>query len=570
MSNDKCESPPLSETNGVVKTGDNGVNIPGLATITEAETTLTEADISYDLVLPFKFSKSVTTDAIVNIDTDLIDMDSFQYVTKPSLIKAIVYLLKNFHQSNKVPSSVVIPVKVSTACQCDKVSDDSSDKATDTEKTDLCCQHTTEHPSPNIPLSTQNNQVAQISDLLQNFQSCLLKSVDEKLSVVDDKLSDAISQLSNDKRIKSFSEVAAQAAKNVEDIAKNTITSVENVAKQSIDIVNSKTATIENEIVSVIDDSSSSMNSADSNQSSDIFISNDTVIKLFDNDNSDVMVLTPVNPRTTYLQSKVDSVKKSLRDKLRKVPFEFANDRSKTGKIALRFPTSHAYDEAEKAVDSAFLASVGFESKKGRKMLPKITIRGVPSYLIHHINTTNLNQDQVREAKKQELLSQLRDKNPCIDTLVNGGHTFQIVYINSHANSEDLIVGLKVSPLIRSTILSEQNGFVFIGSKRCMFNDRFDVGQCYHCQLLGHNSQNCPNKNDNSTCLYCMGNHRSSSCSLKNQADKHCCAKCQSSTESNDAANFQSHNSASPNCPVYVRECQRLANITDFFSKNVM
>lgn len=50
-----------------------------------------------------------------------------------------------------------------------------------------------------------------------------------------------------------------------------------------------------------------------------------------------------------------------------------------------------------------------------------------------------------------------------------------------------------------------------------------------------------------------MGNHRSSSCTLKNQVDKHCCTKCHNSTEGNDVASYQSHNSASPNLP---RICQ--------------
>ena len=129
------------------------------------------------------------------------------------------------------------------------------------------------------------------------------------------------------------------------------------------------------------------------------------------------MVLTPVNPRTAYLQTKIDSIKKSLRQKLRMVPFEFANDKSKTGKISLKVPTTQAYDEAEKAVDTAFLVESGFESKKAKKMLPKITLRGIPRYLIQHIDTTDLDDAQVRNAKKQELITQLREKNPCIDSL---------------------------------------------------------------------------------------------------------------------------------------------------------
>ena len=204
-------------------------------------------------------------------------------------------------------------------------------------------------------------------------------------------------------------------------------------------------------------------------------------------------------------------------------------------------------------------------------MLPKITLKGVPGYLLQNVDVSNLNESQIFDAKKQLLISQIKDKNPCIKTLISAGHTFEIVFISSHSNHyNDISIGLKVSPLVRSKILSEQSGYVYVGSKRCLFSDRFNIGQCYHCQLLGHKSQNCPDKDENSTCLYCMGNHRSNVCTLKNQTEKHCCAKCHNSNFEEDKKNYKSHNSASPDCPVYVRECQRLANITDFTSKNIL
>ena len=50
-------------------------------------------------------------------------------------------------------------------------------------------------------------------------------------------------------------------------------------------------------------------------------------------------------------------------------------------------------------------------------------------------------------AKECELITQLRDKNPCIDNLANAGHTFQVVFIFPHTNGHDLIVRLKIYPL---------------------------------------------------------------------------------------------------------------------------
>ena len=154
------------------------------------------------------------------------------------------------------------------------------------------------------------------------------------------------------------------------------------------------------------------------------------------------------------------------------------------------------------------------------------------------------------------------NKNQCIDQLVAQGHTLQVVYLNKL--SINLIVGLKVSPHIRSTVLREQSGFIFLGGKRIPLRDRFHVKQCYHCQKLGHISIDCPEKANNPTCLYCMGKHRSGNCYLKQITNKHCCAKCHTSKYPDDVANYDQHNSASLDCPVLIRECMRLASITDF------
>ena len=477
-----------------------------------------------------RFLKAATTDIIVNTDPDLIDVNSFQYVNKDSVVKALVYMLKDAKQR-------VISETKDSDCQCDE------------SKT----------------LSSNGNQVESLSLILKDFQNTLLKSVDDKLSAVDNKISDAIAQISNDNHIKSFSETASKVTENVENLAKSTISNVESIAKHSIDIVNSKTSGIP-QFADIVAGQCSTSDA----KSCQVFVSHATVLNAQESINSDVMVLNPVNPHTAYVESKLGSIKNSLRTKLKKVPFEVANDKSKTGNIALRFPNEKAYTEAEKLIDTSFLSSINYESKKAKKMLPKITLKGVPGYLVRNVNVSNLDSSQNFDAKKQELTTQLRDKNPCIDSLVSAGHTFQIVFISNNSNSDELTLGIKVSPLIRSTILSEQNGYVFIGSKRCMFNDRFNIGQCYHCQHLGHTSPNCPNKNENPTCLYCMESHRSNVCTVKNHVDKQCCAKCHNSSVSSDVDSYRSHNSASPDCPVYIRECQRLANVTDFSSKNIL
>ena len=69
--------------------------------------------------------------------------------------------------------------------------------------------------------------------------------------------------------------------------------------------------------------------------------------------------------------------------------------------------------------------------------------------------------------------------------------------------SSNLTVGLKISPHIRSTVLREQSGYMFLGGKIIIFRDRFHFQkQCYHCQQIGHISLYCPKKADNPTYIF--------------------------------------------------------------------
>ena len=146
----------------------------------------------------------------------------------------------------------------------------------------------------------------------------------------------------------------------------------------------------------------------------------------------------------------------------------------------------------------------------------------------------------------------------------------QVVYLGKVTPRNTYSVGLKVSPAIRSLIFEEQNGYLFIGGRRVIVKDRFFIKQCYHCQLYGHISSDCPKKMNAPTCLYCMGSHRSASCSHKYTKSSYSCAKCAASKVTDDVTGHRSHNSSSLECPVYIRECKRLAQLTDFSSKNVM
>ena len=134
----------------------------------------------------------------------------------------------------------------------------------------------------------------------------------------------------------------------------------------------------------------------------------------------------------------------------------------------------------------------------------------------------------------------------------------------------NLTIGLKVSPAIRSALWDTQRGAVYLGNNSYPFSDRFHIRQCYHCQLLNHVSDDCPHKSTSPVCLYCMGSHNSRNCMVKHDTSKHCCAKCSASDVHAFSLNYRTHNSSSSDCPIYQRELQRVQNMTDFTSKNIM
>ena len=158
------------------------------------------------------------------------------------------------------------------------------------------------------------------------------------------------------------------------------------------------------------------------------------------------------------------------------------------------------------------------------------------------------------------------------------GHTLNVIYLRrvTHKRGEneyeELAIELKVSPLIYQTIFSGMKGSLYLGNRRYQVKNRFYIKQCYHCQLIGHTSADCPEVKENKfpVCFHCAGRHRSAECSNKNNKDTHRCARCKASTNQTDIDSASNHNAASLECPVMIREMNRMASNTDYTSKNVM
>jgi hypothetical protein len=300
-------------------------------------------------------------------------------------------------------------------------------------------------------------------------------------------------------------------------------------------------------------------------------------------DAPEVLVLSPKTDHSNINAETLASVRKFAGSQLKDSQVVFLRCNENNKKVSIGFPNADARDKAARFFDAdKTLDSFGYHSKNVNKMLPKITIHGVSTEIFDGLNVEGAHGDvtQIRELEKHKIVTLIAQKNPSIDTLWKEGHTIQVVYLKrmkrnleENSESEDITIGLKVSPLIHQVLFGpQQQGTIYLGNTRYQVQDRFFIKQCYHCQMIGHTSVDCKQAAAGKppTCMYCMGNHRSSVCTNKRKKDEHQCARCLASQYPNDAENSKSHNAGFLQCPVLVRERNRIASHTDFTSKNVL
>ena len=291
----------------------------------------------------------------------------------------------------------------------------------------------------------------------------------------------------------------------------------------------------------------------------------------------EVLVLSPKNlPSAT--SGAMHKVKKFAETSLKTSPTEYIRCYEDTKKVSIGFSNANLRDKAATLINSGdVLDSYGYQSKNSKKMLPKITIDGVSSEILAELDLTEASGDsnKIRELEKRQIILRISDKNPQIKQLSDMGHTLDVIYLKNFKRTrgehdhEELTIGLKVSPLIHQTIFSGMNGSLYLGNRRYQVKNRFYIKQCYHCQLLGHTSADCPDVKENKfpVCFRCAGRHRSAECTNR---DTHRCARCKASPNQNDVDCAAHHNAASLECPVQLREISRMASNTDYTSKNVM
>ena len=246
---------------------------------------------------------------------------------------------------------------------------------------------------------------------------------------------------------------------------------------------------------------------------------------------------------TVTNETKTAAATNSIKGALGSIPVNSCRE-TKTGAIVVKFPTNEAKEEASNAMKACFDGSSDFTISEPRKIMPKITLVGIPISL-----------------PDDEILNDIIHKNKEIDVLKEKGCTLELLLTKTKGNSKYAV--LKVSPEIRA-VVDRMHWFIYVGLSRCRAYDRFWVTQCYHCQRFGHVASNCLKKDQPPTCAFCAGHHASKTCDRKSTPR---CANCSNLDEPPGAL---SHFASSFDCPIMISQRQKVMENTEFSSSKNM
>ena len=144
--------------------------------------------------------------------------------------------------------------------------------------------------------------------------------------------------------------------------------------------------------------------------------------------------------------------------------------------MVVKFPTAEAKSEASDLMSSCFENNDDFVVSQPKKMLPKMTLTGIPSSF-----------------PEGEIIDGILSKNKKIKNLCEEGLHLSLLFVKQKDQNEHKVAVLKMAPEIRKAV-NETGGNVYLGLSTCRAYDKFWVTQCFHCQRFGHIATKCPRK----------------------------------------------------------------------------
>ena len=169
---------------------------------------------------------------------------------------------------------------------------------------------------------------------------------------------------------------------------------------------------------------------------------------------SEVLIVKPADGAKESLVGEISATLKNVKVK--------SCRKRQDGSVVLNFPTKESKEAASAKLSSSIQGVVA----QPKKLMPKITVVGVP-----------------KDMPDDRLIQNIRQKNDEIDSLMKKGHQMEVCFTKPRSSDKSAI--LRVSPNIRAAI-NEMQGFIYLEFTRCKVYDRFYVTQCYHYQKFNH------------------------------------------------------------------------------------
>ena len=232
-----------------------------------------------------------------------------------------------------------------------------------------------------------------------------------------------------------------------------------------------------------------------------------------------------------------EALKENLSNKLQGIPIS-KTTLNREGKAVLKFPDPESCTQAKASLQKDY--NVENSDRKPTIIQPRIKI--------HNLDPS------LTEYNKGKLQAMIASKNESLKMATN--HEFEITFIDTKQN----FAIAKVSPDIHKKIINDGRVYIDLWSNKV--SDHFNPIQCFRCQSFNHTSTSsiciAKDKPNDSTCLYCSKNHKSSQCPSKKDKKAHKCANCIKSKNPSFKKGAVTHCSTSKDCPIYIQEVEKL------------
>ena len=251
-----------------------------------------------------------------------------------------------------------------------------------------------------------------------------------------------------------------------------------------------------------------------------------------------VLIINDINKKDIKEdKSFSEALKENLSNKLNGIPVS-KSTLTREGKAVLMFPNPESCTQAKASLQKDY--DVENSDRKPTIIQPRIKI--------HNLDPS------LTEYNKGKLQAMITSKNESLKEATD--HEFEITFIDSKQN----FAIAKVSPDIHKKLIN--NGRVYIDLWSNKVSNHFNPIQCFQCQNFNHTSTSsvciAKDKPNESTCLYCSKNHKSSNCPSKKDKKAHKCANCIKSKNPSIKKGAVTHSSTSKTCPIYIQEVEKL------------